>query len=774
MISVRAPLSSHGTTGGLSVVEGRMSVRALLRHLMDNAIIHPDDWDLLPSEARSIMEAAEDRDALVRQLGELNLLNAYQIARLQAGSVRGLVLGHYRVLGSMGVGAAGVVFLAEHVLMRRKVAVKVMTVHPETPMDQVRRFLREVRAVARLDHPNIVTAFDAGVEAARAEGDPDLYYFVMEHLSGCDLEQHVATRVLPIPEACALMHQIAGALHEAHRHQLVHRDIKPSNIFVTVDGTAKLLDFGLVRNTFGEALTQPDAVVGTLEYMAPEQARNAVDADIRSDIFGLGATMFHALVGRSPFPLEGSLTEMATRRQQQLPLSARSLRSDIPEALENVLSRMMALAPGERYPTPEAVMHALTPFLDAQAARHLLDIADTAVLAPTQAGDAPLTSMNAADYLRPTLTSRALIVHPDRTERIALAQALMPVGIACSELAQVEDVIDSLKQHPVDALVLAANLPDDGARMLLARLRAAPPVRNLKIILASRRSSPEEMASYLSAGADDYLALPISQVQLRARVQSAIKHKHAQDQTDRLGRQLLDLNVELERSLSARTNDLVQARNSIVLALARLVEYRSTETVAHLGRIRRFATTIAQEAASLPAFTGQIDAEFIQNLECCAPLHDIGNVGLPDSILLKAGRLDAEERTLMQTHTLIGAETLRRVAERIGAHRARGFLQMAIDIARHHHEHYDGSGYPDGLAGEQIPLAARIVSIADAYDALRSRRSQRPGLTHPVAMQVMRETAIGKYDPHLFPAFEQRAAHFERIYREFTELQSLD
>ena len=161
-----------------------------------------------------------------------------------------------------------------------------------------------------------------------------------------------------------------------------------------------------------------------------------------------------------------------------------------------------------------------------------------------------------------------------------------------------------------------------------------------------------------------------------------------------------------------------------------------------------------------------IDANFIDMVECCAPLHDIGKVGIPDHILLKPGKLTPDERLQMQSHTLIGAETLAEVALKHGT--ALAFLQMSIEIARHHHERYDGTGYPDRLVGNDIPLAARIVAIGDVYDALRSRRSYKPALSHLSTVQLMIEGSPGHFDPALIPIFTRCTDRFDRIFRELT------
>jgi putative two-component system response regulator len=223
------------------------------------------------------------------------------------------------------------------------------------------------------------------------------------------------------------------------------------------------------------------------------------------------------------------------------------------------------------------------------------------------------------------------------------------------------------------------------------------------------------------------------------------------------------VNEQLERSLNDRDSDLCQVRKALVLGLARLVQLRESDQGQHLERMSRYVRCLGEEAAKRPTFVGQIDPAFIDMLVCCAPLHDIGKVGLPDHILLKPGKLLPDERILMQAHTTLPAEMLNELAQTYGA--ARAFLQMAADVIRHHHERFDGTGYPDLLAGSTIPLAARIVAIADVYDALRSRRSWKPALSHTAAMGLMMESS-GQFDPALLDVFQRCGAEFEIIFRE--------
>ena len=747
---ITAPFEAGGQT-----IDTAQPAQELLGQLLDSSIVLTEDWENLPAPTRaSILECA-DYSRLLSLLQEHALLTEYQAGRIEAGTTHGLVLGNYRVLDRLGAGAMGVVFKAEHCRMRRQFAIKVLPLFTGQDRKHLLRFLTEMRAVAQLQHPNIVAAIDAVETHGEGPDAPVLHYFVMEYVPGQDLEQHVEKHgPLPVAKACDLAYQIASALAEAHKHHLVHRDIKPSNVLITPEEQAKLLDFGLARH-FRHRHTEPGTLLGTLDYMAPEQAQDAASVDIRADIYALGATLFWSLTAKPPFATDGTLVQAVTQRLRQSAPSIRSIRPDVSVELDSVLARMMALRPEDRYATPEAVMEALLPFLKPELHEHLM-VSPRQILSPQQAALLGLPS--------DVHGHQVLIVDDQSLVRDFSRSVLESEGFRCHDAADGEQGLNVANAEPIDLVLLDIDMPKMQGPEVLRQLRARPPRPHLKIIMFSGRASPDEMAAMLVAGADGYLTKPFSAMQLSGQAKAALRLKDMQDRSDLLNRRLVGVNSELERTLSARDSDLVHSRNALVLALATLVKHRDGETGAHVWRLQRYSRCLAEAAADTPSFAGQIDAGFIDLLECCAPLHDIGKVGIPDHILLKPGKLSPDERMLMQSHTLIGAETLKEVAERHGT--AVAFLQMASDIARHHHERYDGTGYPDRLAGSDIPLAARIVAVGDVYDALRSRRVYKPALSHTAAVQIMTEGSPGHFDPALIQAFHVCEERFNKIFHE--------
>jgi response regulator RpfG family c-di-GMP phosphodiesterase len=722
---------------------------SLLNYCLEGLLIHRDDWAGVSEGVRVELQHISDRQQLLHRLVEEKLLTQYQADRLQAGTLHGLILG-----------GMGVVFLGEHIHLRRLAAIKILPLpagEEEGPL--LTRFFNEIRVIAQLQHPNIVWAIDTGEVPGDRPEAPNLYYHVMEYVPGQDLEELVIDNgALPLTRACDLIYQVASALAEADKHHLVHRDIKPSNILVTPEGQAKLLDFGLARS-FSHRQTEPGVVLGTIEYLAPEQASDASTVDIRADIYGLGGTLFWCLAARVPFPSSAPLHQQVLARLRQQPPALRACRPDLPAELDAIIARMMATNPEDRYPSPQAVMRALLPFLCSEPGE--------AVYLPSHhraSGSGPTLLESGGGPAGP---QRVLIVDDEKVIRTLSRTVLEAEGIACDEAGTGRAALEAVRARPTDLVLLDVDMPELMGSDVLRRLRESPPWPNLKIIMASGRATSEEMAHMMLAGADDFLAKPFSMTQLTARVKAALRLKAAQDRSDALTQRLLSVNQELEQNLLSRDSDLIHARNALVLALAELVAYRGAETSAHLQRIQRYVRALAREAAALPSFASQLDPNFVQMLEGAAPLHDLGMIGLPEHILLKPGRLAADERIVMQTHTTLGAEILQKVARKHSF--AGAFLQMAIDIVRHHHERWDGKGYPDRLIGADIPLAARIVGIVDVYDALRSRRPHKPALAHAAAVEVMTDASGGQFDPQLLQAFHRCGSLMEQIFKELPD-----
>jgi putative two-component system response regulator len=718
-----------------------------IEDLLSTGLILAEDWENLSGEIRDELLKTHEIEQVLPRLLEHGLVTEYQSGRIEAGTTFGLLLGNYRVLDRLGAGGMGVVFRAEHMRMRKQVAIKVLPFGPERDPRILRRFFSEIRAIAQLQHPNIVGAIDAG-ETADGQGNT-LHFFVMEYVPGQDLEQLIRmSGALAAPKACDLMHQVAAALAEAHIHNLVHRDIKPSNIQVTPEGQAKLLDFGLARH-FRTGMTEPGTLLGTLDFMAPEQIQNASTVDIRADLYALGGVLYWCLTGQTPFTSSGNVVQDLAARLQTPPPSVCSKCPELPRELERVLKKLMALRPDDRFATPQDVMRALLPFLKTELREHNAGLVSA---------DAALPAAETGKHAH-----QILLVDDEASIRNFCRYVLKAEGMECDEAANGVAALEAVLKKPYDLLLLDVNMPEMEGPEVCRRLRDKPPCPNLKIIMASGNANADVMAHLLLSGADDFLTKPFSLAQLKARIKAALRLKDAQDRNDVLNRHLLAVNHELEHSLRSRQSDIIDARNALVLALAKLVERRASETEAHLVRMQRYVRCLGEEALRCAVFPEQIDAKFVELLECCAPLHDIGKVGLPDHILLKPGKLDSDEKVLMQTHTIMGAETLQEVAKTHGS--AMAFLQMAIDIARHHHERYDGQGYPDRLAGDCIPLSARIVALADVYDALRSRRPYKPALSHAAALQMIKESGE-QFDSAVVQLFQKCESTFERIYKE--------
>ncbi|MGH9676482.1 MAG: HD domain-containing phosphohydrolase, partial [Candidatus Acidiferrum sp.] len=452
------------------------------------------------------------------------------------------------------------------------------------------------------------------------------------------------------------------------------------------------------------------------------------------------------------------------------PEPLRALRPDLPERLQAVVSQMMAIEPADRYSTPLAVMAVLNEFVEQKGAAPNAAVTPSSLLDSDQSSEhdsSELMAWNAAnsDAASNSHTRRVLVVSPLAADRNTWREAVERGGIACVEADCANAARDSLARFPADVALVDCRIDEDKGRELCQRLRADAPVAHLKLILVTAADETEPLES--EGAWDDQLPRDAPAGRLLARVRAGIRLKESEERADRLSGHLLTTNSQLENAVRQRDNNAFQAQDVLIFAMAKMAELRGQETGSHLLRMQSYVRVLAEQAQRLPAFTSRIDNQFIGMLERCVLLHDIGKVGIPDHILLKPGKLDAEERSGMESHTVLGAGILEAVAKQHGACLA--FLQMAIDIVRHHHERWDGMGYPNRLAGDAIPLAARIVTIADVYDAMRSKLVYKPGLSHSAVRRLMGFASQGHFDPALMVAFQQSEANFEQIFEQTQE-----
>ena len=302
-------------------------------------------------------------DRVVYHMIEQGVLTDFQARQLVAGRFRGFFIGEkYKILDALGKGGMGRVFLCEHLMLQRLVAVKLMYSSRENHPGAIERFMQEARASAKFDHPNLARVFDVDMS-------PVGPYIVMEYIDGKDLHSFVASHGAVAPtQAAHYIRQAALGLEQAHRAGLVHRDIKPGNLMLDRTGTIKLLDLGLARcfdnGPADRGLTaqfDPNAILGTADFIAPEQALESSRADIRADIYSLGCTFYFLLIRALPAG-SGTTMQKLLRHQSKEPTPILEIRSDVPEAMVAIIERMMKKDPAERFQTPTEVVEALTPF----------------------------------------------------------------------------------------------------------------------------------------------------------------------------------------------------------------------------------------------------------------------------------------------------------------------------------------------------------------------------------------------------------------------------
>ncbi len=313
---------------------------------------------------------------------------------------------------------------------------------------------------------------------------------------------------------------------------------------------------------------------------------------------------------------------------------------------------------------------------------------------------------------------------------------------------------------PIDLILLDVMMPGIDGHEVCRRLKADEATREIPVIFLTAMSQVEDERKGFDLGAVDYITKPISPPILLARVRTHLRLKEANDF-------LKDQNEILEHKVQERTRQIAAVQDVTMAAMGSLAETRDNETGNHIRRTQHYVKVLALALRDHPRFASFLSEERVELLFKSAPLHDIGKVGVPDRILLKPGPLTDEEFEEMKRHTTYGRDAIAAAEGLLDA--PESFLEIAREIAYSHQEKWDGSGYPEGLAGEAIPVSARLMAVADVYDALISKRVYKPAMTHEAAVSLIEQGAGSHFDPDIVEAFSVAAEEFRTIASRFMD-----
>ncbi|MBK9786017.1 MAG: two-component system response regulator [Betaproteobacteria bacterium] len=313
---------------------------------------------------------------------------------------------------------------------------------------------------------------------------------------------------------------------------------------------------------------------------------------------------------------------------------------------------------------------------------------------------------------------------------------------------------------PPDLILLDVMMPEMDGYEVLSALRSDPTTRHIPVIFVTAMDATEDEERGLNCGAVDYITKPIRPLIVLARVRTQLEVKRARDF-------LRDQNSFLEAEVARRMGENQLIQQVSIHALARLAETRDPETGNHLRRTQEYVRTLANGLKNNPRFSAYLDDRTIDALAKSAPLHDIGKVGIPDYILLKPGKLTPEEWEIMKTHAELGSNAIAQAEK--DAEKPVAFLAIAKEIAHYHHEKWDGSGYPAGLVGDAIPISARLMALADVFDALICRRIYKSPMPFEQAYKIIVEGSGLHFDPDVVATFIREVETFQRIAQAYAE-----
>jgi len=344
--------------------------------------------------------------------------------------------------------------------------------------------------------------------------------------------------------------------------------------------------------------------------------------------------------------------------------------------------------------------------------------------------------------------ARVLIVD-DTPDNIHILMESLKDTYAISAATNGERALAAAQTLAPDIILLDVMMPGIDGYEVCRRLHDDVRTRSIPVIFITALNEEQDEARGLDLGAVDFITKPFRPGLVKARVRNHIELKRHRD--------------ELEVLVREQVEEIADSHIATIFAMSKLAESRDDDTGKHLERTQIYCRLLAAKLGENATYKNLIDDAYIETIFHASPLHDIGKVAVPDAVLCKPGKLTDDEFVIMKRHTIKGAETLFLVAKRYPSN---AFLNMGLDIARWHHEKWNGLGYPDGLAGEKIPLCARIMAVADVYDALTSKRCYKEPMPHEQAVGIIRKDAGSHFDPAVAGAFEQIEGDFNRIRAE--------
>jgi putative two-component system response regulator len=367
-------------------------------------------------------------------------------------------------------------------------------------------------------------------------------------------------------------------------------------------------------------------------------------------------------------------------------------------------------------------------------------------------------SMEAIDSLSATLAVPAnkgtIMVVDDNPANLKLMEDMLrPCGYKVGSFPRGRLALAAASDSAPDLILLDIDMPEMTGYEVCERFKSTPRLSEIPVIFLSALDALSDRLRGFQAGGVDYVSKPFLFEEVQARVAVHLRLRHLQQEVERE-------NCHLQEKVEIQVKKTAEAQMETIFAIAKLAEARDGETGRHLERVQAFCMLLATGLSEYPRFKTIIDSAWLSNVFHASPLHDIGKVAIPDRILLSPGKLTSEEFAVMKTHTIVGAQTLRSVHQRFPDNT---FTAMGIEIAQSHHEWWDGTGYPDGLAGEEIPLCARILAVADCYDAIRSKRCYKPAISHDEACAIILRNSAKHFDPAVTAVFSVLAETFRDV-----------